>query len=190
MQLAAQDGHIELKYLDESGFCLWTPVSYSYSRKGEQKRLEQTPKRYGNRISILGLWQPGAAFDYALIQGGFKQPSYIRVMDWVANKAAETLAQTGRMTVVVQDNGSLHTGRLARQQWSRWQEQGLLVFFLPCYCSEMNVIETEWRQLKAHEISGQMFDNEYDLAMAVIDGMENRSQQGGYKLERFKFISA
>lgn len=190
MQLAAKEGHIELNYLDESGFCLWSPVSYSYSRKGEQKRLEQTPKRYGNRISILGLWKPGEAFDYALVQGGFKQPSYVRVMDWVADKAAETLAQTGRLTVVVQDNGSLHRGRLAREQWSRWQEQGLLVFFLPRYCSEMNLIETEWRQLKVHEISGQMFDNEYDLAMAVIEGMENRSQQGGYKLERFKFISS
>lgn len=27
------------------------------------------------------------------------------VMDWVADKAAKTLAQTGRLTVIVQDNG-------------------------------------------------------------------------------------
>lgn len=164
-------------------------MSYSYSRKGEQKRLEQTAKRYGKRISILGLWQPGERFDYALAQGGFKQQSYVKVMDWIAGKASETLVQTGCLTVVVQDNGSLHRGLLAREQWPRWEQQGLLVFFLPRYCSEMNAIEIEWHQLKAHEISGQMFDNEYDLAVAVMDGMENRSQQGGYKLERFKFIS-
>lgn len=54
LKRAAQEGHIELKYLDEAGFCLWSPVSYSYSRIGEQKRMEQTPNRYGNRISILG----------------------------------------------------------------------------------------------------------------------------------------
>jgi transposase len=58
LKLAAQEGHIELKYLDEAGFCLWSPASYSYSRIGEPKRMEQTPNRYGNRISILGLWQP------------------------------------------------------------------------------------------------------------------------------------
>ncbi|WP_327194432.1 hypothetical protein [Trichormus variabilis] len=29
----------------------------------------------------------------------------------------------------------------------------------------MNPIETQWHQLKTHEIAGQMFDNEYDLAM-------------------------
>lgn len=54
----------------------------------------------------------------------------------------------------------------------------------------MNEIETQWHQLKTHEIAGRMFDNEYDLAMAVIDGMEARSQQGGYTLERFKFNPA
>ena len=95
------------------------PVSYSDSPIGEQKRLEQTPQRYGNRISILGLWQPAQGFEYALAQGGFKSKSYIEVMDWVAQKAAQTLAETGRITVIVQDNGSLHKSRLVQQQIGR-----------------------------------------------------------------------
>jgi hypothetical protein len=57
----------------------------------------------------LGLWQPAHGFEYALSQGGFKGESYLEVMNWVAQKAAQTLAETGRITVVVQDNGSLHT---------------------------------------------------------------------------------
>ncbi|MCU0523705.1 MAG: transposase [Elainella sp. Prado103] len=56
LKLAAEDGQIMLKYLDESGFCLWRLVSYSYSRVGEQKRLEPTRQRWGRRISILGIW--------------------------------------------------------------------------------------------------------------------------------------
>ena len=189
MQQAAQDQHIELKYLDESGFCLWSSVSYSYSRIGLQKCLEQTQQRYGSRISILGLWQPDKHFEYALVQGGFKSASYISVMDWVAATAAETLKQTGRLTVVVQDNEPIHTSKLVRQQWARWQEQGLFIFFLPAYCSEMNLIEGQWHQLKAHEIAGRIFDNEYDLAKAIMQGMENRSQRGDYVLERFMFKS-
>jgi hypothetical protein len=110
--------------------------------------------------------------------------------DWVDLKYLGSLAATGRITVIVQDNGSLHKSRLVQQQWSRWQEQGLFIFFLPPYCSEMNLIETQWRQLKAHEIAGQMFDNEYDLAMTVIEGMESRSQAGDYTLERFRFNCA
>lgn len=53
----------------------------------------------------------------------------------------------------------------------------------------MNRIENEWHQLKAHEIAGRMFEDEYDLAMAIVDGMEARSQRGEYSLKRFKFNS-
>jgi transposase len=111
-------------------------------------------------------------------------------MDWVAAKAQQTLAETGRMTVVVQDNGSLHTSNHSIQQWKQWQEKGLFIFFLPPYCSEMNRIEEEWLQLKTHEIAGQMFDNNYDLAIAIIDGMEARRVKGGYSLERLIFNCA
>ena len=35
-----------------------------------------------------------------------------------------------------------------------------------------------------------MFEDEYDLALAVIAGIENRSVQGEYSTERFKFNCA
>jgi putative transposase len=54
LEIAASEGTIELKYLDEAGFCLWSPVSYSCSKIGQQKLMEQTQKRYGSRISIIG----------------------------------------------------------------------------------------------------------------------------------------
>lgn len=190
LKLAAQEGYIDLKYLDEAGFCLESPVSYSYSKVGESKRIEQPLKSYGKRISILGLWQPGEQFEYALAQGGFNSQSYIKVIDWVANKAAQTLALTGRLTVVVQDNGSLHTSKIVRQQFARWQEQGLSIFFLPPYCSEMNPIEGQWHQLKNHELTGRIFDNQYDLAVAVMDGMKARGDRHNYTLDRFIFNSA
>ena len=183
-----QLGGVELIYLDESGCQLWSPASYSYSRKGEQKCLEQTERRNG-RISILGVWQPDKSFKYALACGSFKSESYIKFIDWIAEQAFETFRTTGRMTVVVQDNGSLHKSNLTRQQWQRWYSQGLFLFFLPPYCSEMNRIEDQWHQLKTHEIAGRMFEDEYDLALAIMDGMEARSIEGGYTLERFKFNS-
>ncbi len=39
--------------------------------------------------------------------------------------------------------------------------------------------------------AGRMFKGEYDLALAIMDGMEARSVKGGcHTLERFKFNSA
>lgn len=44
-------------------------------------------------------------------------------------------------------------------------------------------------QLKTHEIANKMLVGEYDLAHTIMNGMHNLSQQGVYKLERFKFKS-
>ena len=110
-------------------------------------------------------------------------------MNWIAQKSEQTLKQTGRITVIVQDNSSAHTSHLAREQWQHWQSQGLYLFFLPQYSSQMNLIEAQWHQLKTHEIAGRIFDNEYDVAHAIIDGMEHRSLQGGLTLERPMFKS-
>ncbi len=111
-------------------------------------------------------------------------------MNWIAQKAALSLVETGRLTVVVQDNCPIHKRDIVQQHWQRWQDQGLLLFFLPPYSAQMNRIEDQWHQLKAHELAGQMFEDEYDLAIAMIKGMETRSQTGGYTLERFRFNSA
>lgn len=77
LQHAAQDGYVNLKCLDESGFCLWSLVSYDHSRVGYQKHLEKTALHCGNCISILGMWQPGKQFGHGLNQGGFKSSGYI-----------------------------------------------------------------------------------------------------------------
>ena len=69
LQLEAATGEIDLKYLDESGFCAWSEPSYTYYQRGHQKRLEQTNRR-GRRLSIIGLIQQGISFVYGLVIGG------------------------------------------------------------------------------------------------------------------------
>ncbi len=188
LEVAAAAGEIELKYLDESGFCMWSPVSYTYFPRGQQKRLSQTRRR-GRRLSILGLIQPLVSFVYGLVIGAFTSDSYLKLMESVVQTAYEHLAATGCITVVVQDNGPIHTSSKVQQRWPEWEKKGLYIFFLPKYCSEMNPIELEWQQLKTHELAGQMFDDELDLAYAVMDGVEARGQEGTYTTERFKFNS-
>lgn len=188
LQLANAAGEICLKYLDESGFSLWSEVSYTWAQRGQQKRLEQTRRR-GKRLSILGLLQPQVRFEYSLAVGSFTSESYIQMLDWEAIQASERLVKTGQITVVVQDNGPIHTSLLVRERIPVWESKGLYLFFLPKYCSEMNPIEGEWHHLKSDEIAGRMFEHEYDLAMAVIAGVEARGQRDRYTTERFRFNS-
>ena len=182
LEALAEAGQIEVKYLDETGCAQWSAVSYSYARIGTQKRFEQTSRR-GQRVSILGVWDPHESFEYALAVGSIDSQRYIAVMDQIAAKAERTFVETQRLTIVVQDNCPIHKSRVVKERWGIWRAQGLVIVFLPAYCSELNPIETEWHQLKTHELAGRMFEYEDEVAEAIIDGMIDRSEAGGYALD-------
>ncbi|MFN6499043.1 MAG: IS630 family transposase [Nostoc sp. DedQUE01] len=184
LELAAASKEIDLKYLDESGFCVWSEPGYTYYQRGEQKRLEQT-KRRGRRLSIIGFFQPIISFIFGLVIGGVDRKSYIQMME---QEAADT-QKIGRIRVIVQDNGPIHRCREVQQLWSKWEQMGLYIFFLPKYCSEMNPIELEWQHLKKEELAGKTFDDELELAYAVIDGVQARGEKGSYSTQRIKFNS-
>ena len=91
---------------------------------------------------------------------------------------------------MVQGNHPIHKSQEVGQYWSQWEQQGRSLFHLPTYSSEMNLIETQWHQIKTHELAGRIFEDEYDLATAVIEGVETRPQKRQYYTERFLFNSA
>lgn len=41
--------------------------------------------------------------------------------------------------------------------------------------------------LSAPELASQVFEDEFDLAMAIVEGVEARGKRGGYAIERFMF---
>lgn len=103
---------------------------------------------------------------------------------------AREAADVGRIRVIVQDNGPIHRCKEVQQMWSKWEDMGLYIFFLPKYCSEMNPIELEWQHLKKDELAGRMFDDELDLAYAVINGVQARGERGNHSTQRIKFNSS
>lgn len=171
--------------MDETGFESWAPVSYSWSKVGEQKRQEQTHCR--RRISLLGLWEPNVRLTYGLSFGGVDSQTYIRLMRWQARRAQPLFHRTGVITIVVQDNAPIHTSKAVQAELEGWRQQGLMLFQLPKYCSELNLIEGEWHQTKAHYIRGQMFEDPYELAKGVIKAMRFRGQTTGCRVHRFNF---
>ena len=66
--------------------------------------MEQT-KRRGQRISILGLIQPLVSFVYGLVVDSFDAERYIKMMDGQAQQVQQVFNETGRLRVIVQDNG-------------------------------------------------------------------------------------
>jgi putative transposase len=62
------------------------------------------------------------------------------------------------------------------------------LFFAPILLPTVP-IELEWQHLKKDELCGQIFDDELDLAYAVIDGVKARGEKGNYSTQRIKFDS-
>jgi transposase len=92
--------------------------------------------------------------------GSFTQENFINILEEEARKAAQTRVKTGADAIIVLDNYSIHKSPQVRAQEREWQPLGLYLFFLPTYSPELNLIEGEWHQIKTHEISGRMFEDE------------------------------
>lgn len=177
-------GNIKLKYLDEAGFSLWSSPSYSYIKIGESKKIHQSKKR-GKRLNILGIYEPNKSFNYALKLGSFNQDTLINILDKEAEEAEKFRLKQGQDTVIVLDNYSVHKSAKVKAQQKQWEKKGLYLFFLPTYSPELNLIEAEWHQIKTHEISGKMFDDEYELVLAVKESLYQRSYDKNLQLNQY-----
>lgn len=179
-------------------------LDYGYAHIGQQKSITQNKNR-GRRINIMGVWEDKQTFDYALKVGTYKAKNYVQFMDAQAEKAIKRLFDTGKYTVIVQDNSSIHRANILKERVEIWEKQGLILFSLPPYSPEMNLIEVQWRRadrlmssktttggfsnraLRRQELAGGVFDDQYDLALAIIQGLENRGKQGNFSVERLMF---
>ena len=47
----------------------------------------------------------------------------------------------------------------------------------------------KWEKALNDELAGRMFEDEYDLALAVIEAIESRESKKGLEVERFRFSS-
>ena len=118
---------------------------------GQQKSISQKTRK-GRRINIMGVWEQEKRLEYALRVGTDKTKNYLRFMDWQAERAIDRLFETGKPTVIIHDNASIHRAELAKQHHQLWSKQGLSVFSLPPYSPEMNRIEEQWLHLKRQEL--------------------------------------
>ncbi|MEH2300975.1 MAG: transposase [Nostoc sp.] len=147
---------------------------------GESKNAFDKVEDAVGRSTYKGIWEPKVRFDYALMLGTLRTSTYVQLIECLAQIAAKRLLETGQITIIIHDNASVHKSHLARQQHRRWQQQGMYIFYLPLYSPQMNRIEDKWLHIKRDELAGQVFEDEYELASAIMDGINHRAKQGQY----------
>ena len=57
--------------------------------------------------------------EYTLKVGTYKTKNYLRFMDWQAERAMKRLFETGKPTVIIHDNASIHRAKLVQPRLKR-----------------------------------------------------------------------
>jgi transposase len=134
----SQQSLIDLYYADESRVCLDPCVPYGWQFSNEDVFM---PSAKGNGLNCFGLLSRRNQFKFRTTTANITSSF---VFDYL-----EQLSFTiKKMTVIVLDNASVHTAKIIRDRRKVWEARGLILFYLPPYSPQLNLIEILWRMLK------------------------------------------
>jgi transposase len=155
-----REGIIDLRYFDESGFCLVPYIPYAWQEPGETISIESGSSK---RLNVLGFMNKRNDLEAYTIDGSVDSAVVVHFF----NAFCQTIQDP---TVVVVDNASIHRSKCFQQELPKWEKEGLLVFYLPEYSPELNRIEILWRFMKYEWIEFWAYTS-FDHLVQYVEGV-------------------
>jgi hypothetical protein len=180
---AAQTGQIELYYLDESGFAATLPLGYTWAREGTRPLvMYEAPQ--GRRVNVLGALAPFGAQPHLLYHSRAGKIDSGVLLELLWREVAQMSTPVGvlppdyqanRLRVIVLDNYSVHRSKEVKAQLSNLQAVGVVLFYLPTYRPDLNLIEGVWRHTKYEDMPIRSYSSAEALKAAVEAALEKRA---------------
>lgn len=155
-----KQGIIDLRYYDESGFCLVPYIPYAWQEQGETISIESGPSP---RLNVLGFMNKRNELEAYTFEGSVDSTVVIHCF----NQFCKTIQGP---TVIVMDNASIHTSEAFQEAIPKWEKKGLSVFYLPKYSPELNLIEILWRFMKYEWIEFWAYTN-FAYLIQYVEGV-------------------
>jgi transposase len=155
-----REGIIDLGYFDESGFCLVPYIPYAWQEQGETVSIESG---HSKRLNVLGFMNRRNDLEAYTIEGAVDSTVVIHFF----NAFCKTIEGP---TVVVVDNASIHRSEAFQDALPKWEQEGLLVFYLPEYSPELNLIEILGRFIKYEWIEFWAYTS-FDHLVQYVEGV-------------------
>jgi transposase len=155
-----REGIIDLGYFDESGFCLVPYIPYAWQEQGETISIESG---HSKRLNVLGFMNRRNDLEAYTIEGAVDSTVVIHFF----NAFCKTIEGP---TVVVVDNASIHRSEAFQDALPKWEQEGLLVFYLPEYSPELNLIEILGRFIKYEWIEFWAYTS-FDHLVQYVEGV-------------------
>lgn len=131
-------GSIDLFFADESCFSMIPAVPYAWQQTN--RKIEIFPQR-DKKINLFGIFRA----DNVAITYQSKENINPRFLVQSIDDFCQYLEKP---TVLVIDNAPTHRSKLFFEQFEKWEEKGLYIFFLPKYSPHLNIAQTYWRKAK------------------------------------------
>ena len=142
---ATRQGAFDLFFMDGAGFSALPNVQRAWSPLGQTHIADASLGR--KRLNVLGALQYGeeSRLWYESFSGSVRAETVIGFVDRLAERT-----DPSRLSIVVLDNASVHHAipQEKRDQWLL--EHRLILYFLPPYSPELNLIEIVWKHAKYH----------------------------------------
>ena len=174
MEKKAIDGDVDLVFSDQAGFAPTQPTGYTWAQCGTEKRIPYEAPQ-GRRVNASGAYRPYAVDGPTLLvetrpaprkprktttlkaadsktgtptatgtYGAIDHLTFLRRVAGVPENASEDF-RLARPCVIVQDTYSVHVSATARAGYLLLARHGVIVYQLPSYSPDLNLIEPVWR---------------------------------------------
>lgn len=175
MKRAAQEGDIDLYFLDESGFAPTLPMTATWAREGSRAlvRAEATERRRVNAIGAVAPYGDQHRLTWRTTTTKIDSAMFLRFL-W--RDVAQMRGPVGRVRydyererpcVIVVDNYSVHKSAVVKKMLPYLRFAGIVLCYLPPYSPELNPIEGIWRQIKHAGMPQRSYTTEQQLQQAV-----------------------
>ena len=144
-----EQNELDLRYMDESGFCLVPYVPYAWQEKGETMEI---PSQRSKRLNVLGLMNRRNELAPYVFDKSINSEVVIACID--------DFSQTCEVrTVIVMDQASVHKSAAIEAKIEDWKARHVEIFWLPPYSPELNLIEILWRFMKYEWIEFEAYES-------------------------------
>lgn len=148
---------------DASHFGTVPNVPYAWQSKDEPILL---PSARSKNLSVLALMTPCSRLFQRTYEGSINSQTMISFLD----EFCDTIS---KKTVIILDNAPIHKSKIFTAKIKEWEEKDLIIYFIPPYSPELNLIEILWRFIKYQWLSFDAFTNFSSLKEHLKDVLDN-----------------
>jgi transposase len=135
-------------------------VPYEWQKKGMTQR--RFARRQKNRLNVFGLMSLSGQLSVYYSEASLDSAFIMNSLDDFSKKAHD------KPYVIVLDNGPIHHGGLVKNEFDKWENLGLSIFYLPTYSPHLNPVEILWRFIKYRWLNKVDYKTWSSLKKAVL----------------------